>query len=241
MVDQVTRRAPAPRFLRDQAEADRFIRRRKIQFRLTVAAAGTVALVLVVLGIGSFETSPPSYERLLPPPSSSNIVVPRFIQTGATVNLSDSSQAYSIPPPTRVEIPAIGVNSSVVALGRNPNGTAQVPPNVTTTGWYDPGPRPGQVGPAVILGHVDSKSAPGVFYRLRSLLPGDIVTVQSGSKTLRFEVSKLLTYAKNQFPTEAVFGPTPDPELRLITCTGAFDYATGHYLDNLIVFAIETT
>jgi sortase (surface protein transpeptidase) len=237
----MSRRSPTPRFLRDQAEADRFIRRRKIQFRLTVAAASCVALLLVVLGVGSYKTSPPSYERLLPPPSSSNIVVPRFVQTGAAVNLSDASPPADLPAPTRVLIPAIGVNSSVVPLGRNPNGTAQVPSNVWTTGWYEPGPKPGQVGPAVILGHVDSKSGPGVFYRLRSLLPGDIVTVQSGSKTLRFEVSRLLTYAKNQFPTEAVFGPTPDAELRLITCTGAFDYSTGHYLDNLVVFAIETT
>jgi Sortase domain len=237
----MTRRSPVRRTFHNQSEADRFIRRRKIQFRTTICAASVLAIVLVVLGFGAYETSPPSYERLLPPPASSNIPIPYTVHAGATVNLSSDAVEAEVPVPTHLVIPAIGVNSSIIRLGRNPNGTAQVPPNVTTTGWYDLGPRPGQIGPAVILGHVDSQTAPGVFYRLRSLLPGDIVTVVSGSKTLRFEVSRLVSYSKDEFPTQAVFGAVPDPELRLITCTGAFDYSTGHYVDNLVVFAIETT
>jgi hypothetical protein len=115
-----------------------------------------------------------------------------------------------------------------------------LPSSVAVAGWYDLDPRPGQLGPAVILGHVDSYTGPAVFFRLRSLLPGDIITVRSGGQTLRFAVTKLLTYARDHFPTMAVFGSTPDPELRLITCSGPFDRSTGHYTDNLVVFAIRT-
>jgi LPXTG-site transpeptidase (sortase) family protein len=142
--------------------------------------------------------------------------------------------------PARLVIPAIGVNAGVVALGKNADGTAQVPSGTTFAGWYDLGPRPGDIGPAVILGHVDSYSGPAVFYRLKSLLPGDIVIVESGGQTLKFEVSRLVTYAKDQFPSSAVFGPTPDAELRLITCAGPFDVSSGHYEDNIVVYAIRT-
>jgi len=220
----------SPKELASQAEADRFIRRRKLLFRVTIAGASALTILLLVVGIGAYESIAPSHERLLPPPGSSSIPVP--------VNLSDAS-LDGVPLPTRLLVPAIGVDASVVPLGRNANGTAQVPSSVTNTGWYDLGPRPGELGPAVILGHVDSRIGPGVFYRLRSLLPGDIVTVVAGGQSIQFEVSRLLTYAKSVFPTAAVFGPTPDAELRLITCTGPFDFTTGHYIDNLIVFAIR--
>jgi len=137
-------------------------------------------------------------------------------------------------------IPAIGVDTSVVALGRNADGGAQVPSGTSYASWYDLGPRPGQLGPAVILGHVDSYSGPGVFFRLRSLLPGDEIMVQAGQDVIRFEVSKLVTYPKDRFATAAVLGPTPDSELRLITCGGPFDSSIGHYEDNIVVYAILT-
>ena len=203
-----------------------------------------LAVVLVVMGLGSFHTIPPSYERLLPRPASSAIKVASSIQDGSQtlrglpVDLSNAYIRNVVEIPTRLVIPAIAVNTSIQPLGRNPDGTAQVPSNVSYAGWYDLGPRPGQLGPAVILGHVDSYSGPGVFYRLRSLLPGDVITVVAGAETMRFEVSRVTSYPKDQFPTSAVFGPAPDPELRLVTCSGDFDYATGHYVDNLVVFAI---
>jgi sortase (surface protein transpeptidase) len=196
------------------------------------------------MGLGAFDTAAPTYERLLPVPASSDIKVPVSVQggsqitEGSPVNLSDAHLHHDVPVPSRLVIPAIGVNTSVQPLGRNPDGTAQVPTEVSYAGWYDLGPRPGELGPAVILGHVDSVSGPGVFYRLRSLLPGDIVTVVAGEKSMRFEVSRLTSYSKDQFPTAAVFGPTPAPELRLVTCSGPFDHATGHYVDNLVVYAI---
>jgi len=226
--------------------ANRMTRRRKILFRVTLGGASVLAIQLIVLGFGAFGATTPSSERILPAPASSAIAIPPSIQGGAStaggvpVNLSNASVPLNVPVPTRLRVPAIGIDTSVVPLGRNPDGTAQVPSSASFAGWYDLGPRPGQLGPAVILGHVDSLTGPGVFYRLRSLLPGDIITVRAGHQVVRFEVSRLVTYAKNQFPTAAVFGPTPDAELRLITCTGAFDSATGHYSDNIVVFAVRT-
>jgi sortase (surface protein transpeptidase) len=136
-----------------------------------------------------------------------------------------------------LQIPAIGVDTTVAPLGLNADGTAQVPSGFNFAGWYDLGPKPGQLGPAVLLGHVDSLSGPAVFYRLSALLPGDAVTVDDGNQDVSFVVSSVSTYAKDQFPTDEVFGPTPDAELRLITCGGPFDYSIGHYEDNVVVYA----
>ncbi len=227
-----------------QRAADRFLKRRRRQFRVVLGVAGLLAILLVIMGLGSSGTVAPSYQRLLPAPAASDIKVPLSVQglsqpvVGSPVDLSAALLRGEVPVPTRLVIPAIGVDTSVQALGRNADGTAEVPTEVSYVGWYDLGPRPGQLGPAVILGHVDSVSGPGVFYRLRSLLPGDVVTVVAGTKAMRFEVSRLTSYSKDQFPTSAVFGPTPVPELRLVTCSGAFDSATGHYMDNLVVYAI---
>jgi hypothetical protein len=227
--------------------ANRVTRRRKLQFRVILGCASVHVVQLIVLGFGNFGSTPPSSERLLPAPASSAIVVPRSVQGDATtasrvpVDLSDVSVTAGVAPPTRLLVPAIGVDTSVVPLGLNQDGTIQVPSSASIAGWYDLGPRPGQLGPAVILGHIDSYTGPGVFYRLRSLLPGDIITIVAGRQRLRFEVSNLVTYAKDHFPTTAVFGPTPDAELRLITCSGPFDSATGHYVDNLVVFALRTS
>jgi len=221
-----------------QERAERFIQKRKNQFRLTVSTASVLAVLLIVLGFGAYGSKTPTSERLLPPPSSSQINVPSSIQVGVPVDLADESLKTDIDVPTHLLIPAIGVDTTVSPLGRNANGTAQVPTTANYAGWYDLGPRPGQIGPAVILGHIDSVSGPGVFFRLKSLLPGDIITVVSGNQRSRFEVSRLMTYPKSEFPTVAVFGPTPDSELRLISCTGDFDAATGHYVDNIVVFEI---
>jgi sortase (surface protein transpeptidase) len=140
--------------------------------------------------------------------------------------------------PVRLQIPAIGVSTSLVKLGRLPDGSLEVPKDWDTAGWYDQGPRPGQPGPAVILGHVDSKTGPAVFYQLRALRPGDTVRVGlADGRTLAFRVLRVQRYPKDEFPTQAVYFPTLHRELRLITCGGEFDYARGSYLDNIVVYA----
>jgi sortase (surface protein transpeptidase) len=114
----------------------------------------------------------------------------------------------------------------------------EVPDPPVVAGWYAPGTRPGDPGSAVILGHVDSKHAPAVFYRLRELRRGDEVLVgRADGSTLRFVVQRTQQYPKARFPTDDVYYPTLTPELRLVTCGGEFDSSWGHYLSNIIVFA----
>lgn len=148
----------------------------------------------------------------------------------------DPKATASVGPPARVTIPSIGVDSSLEALGLLPDKTLQSPTQWGVAGWYAGGVRPGDRGPAVIAGHVDSTNGPAVFYRLRDLQVGAsvYVTTQSG-RTLHFVVDQRQQFPKQRFPTEAVYGPTPLPVLRLITCTGAFDADAHSYLDNLIV------
>jgi sortase (surface protein transpeptidase) len=140
--------------------------------------------------------------------------------------------------PVRLEIPAIGVSTSLLRLGLEPDGAMQVPGDFARAGWFAEGPAPGQVGPSVIAGHVDSKTGPAVFYRLRDLRPGDPVVVEraDGSR-LRFLVERSRSYPKSLFPTRDVFGPVAAAALRLITCGGEFDRARGSYRENLVVFA----
>jgi sortase family protein len=140
--------------------------------------------------------------------------------------------------PVRLLIPAIDVSTRLVKLGRLPDGSLEVPKDWDTAGWYDGGPRPGQPGPAVILGHVDSTTGPAVFYRLRALRPGDSVRVGlADGRILVFRVTRVQRYPKDEFPTDAVYFPTLNRELRLITCGGEFDYARHSYLDNIVVYA----
>jgi sortase (surface protein transpeptidase) len=115
-----------------------------------------------------------------------------------------------------------------------------VPSSTTVAGWYTGSPRPGSIGSAIIVGHIDSETGPGVFYRLSELRSGDAVFVKrADGTTAEFRVTSIQTYLKDRFPTGEVYGPTPDAELRLITCGGAFDSATGHYLSNIVVYATE--
>jgi sortase (surface protein transpeptidase) len=140
--------------------------------------------------------------------------------------------------PVRIEIPAIGVDAPVVPLGLEPSGALEAPEGLAETGWWTDGPEPGEAGPAVVAGHVDSRAGPAVFYRLDDLRPGDGVEVvrEDGSR-VAFVVERLEQHPKADFPTEAVYGDTEGSALRLITCGGAFDRSTGHYLDNVIVYA----
>jgi hypothetical protein len=136
-----------------------------------------------------------------------------------------------------------GVSAVVVLhrddwLGRARDGTVEVPSRWQVAGWYAPGPRPGDPGSAVILGHVDSERGPAVFYRLRELRPGDeIVVTRADRSRVRFVVQRTEQYDKLRFPTDDVYYPTLTSTLRLVTCGGVFDHSTGHYRSNIIVFA----
>lgn len=139
--------------------------------------------------------------------------------------------------PVRLQIAAIGVDSALMSLGLQEDGAMQVPPSGFPAGWYTGAPTPGEMGPAIIAGHVDMKG-PGVFYALHKLRPGDQVTVtrKDGSRPV-FRVTRLQQFPKAQFPTEAVYGNIDHAGLRLITCGGVFNRQTGHYEDNIVAFA----
>ena len=144
----------------------------------------------------------------------------------------------AVPLPTSIEIPSIGVTSALQRLGRDADGAIEIPDEWQVAGWYAEGVRPGQVGPAVIVGHVDSRQGPAVFYRLREMRRGDKIKItRRDGSVVTFVVDRLEQHAKTRFPTDDVYLPTLEPALRLVTCDGTFDRSTGHYRDNLVVFA----
>jgi LPXTG-site transpeptidase (sortase) family protein len=141
-------------------------------------------------------------------------------------------------PPTTVELPSIGVRARVIRLGLTEDGALETPKDYAETGWWSGGHAPGERGPAVIAGHVDSKDGPAVFYELDELGEGDRVRVRrADGSVVAFAVQRIERHSKDDFPTDAVYGPTSHSTLRLITCSGDFDESTGHYVDNTIVFA----
>jgi hypothetical protein len=195
-----------------------------------VALAGIAVLILVLRAPGG------------PPGPSAAASAPRAPAAGAPAAVAATRLPSPTAPPIRLRIPAIGVSTKIVDEGLDADGALQVPPltyaGVHEVGWYDLGPTPGQVGSAIIVGHVDSYQAAGVFYDLGLLVPGNAVEVTlANGKTVHFTVTSVHEYSKAHFPATEVYGSEPYPALRLITCGGAFDAATGHYLSNIVAYA----
>lgn len=152
-----------------------------------------------------------------------------------TLDLRHSDQA---PKPISIRIPAIDVEAPMVALGLRADGSIEVPTDFSQTGWWADGPEPGEPGPAVVLGHVDSRSGPAVFFSLTEVQPGDEVIIDRiDGSSVAYRVDRIEQYPKDRFPTDAVYGDTEDPELRLVTCGGDFDRSARSYRDNIVVFA----
>lgn len=184
-----------------------------------VATAG-----LAACGSGDTETEPaPS-----PSVSSSPSPTPDFT----------AAPAPAPSAPVSVSIPSIGVERDLIDLGIAATGELEVPEDFADVGWFAGGGRPGGPGPTVIAGHVDSRSGPAVFFRLDELEVGDAVVLQDTSGVVHeYRVTEIATAPKDEFPTAAVFGSTPDDVVRLITCTGPFDSDARSYTDNLVVTA----
>lgn len=141
-------------------------------------------------------------------------------------------------PPRRVVVPALGIDSPLVALRQQRDGTLEVPSDFDVAGWYREGTKPGDAGPAVVVGHVDSYEGPAVFFRLRELHEGDRINVpRTDGSQVEFAVYAVESVSKQAFPTERVYGDTAGPELRLVTCGGRFDPTSKHYEDNTVVYA----
>ncbi|SFT32921.1 Sortase family protein [Actinopolyspora lacussalsi subsp. righensis] len=142
--------------------------------------------------------------------------------------------------PVRVRIPALELVAPVDPLELTDEGRLAAPDSANRTGWWRAGPEPGEQGPAVIAGHVDSRNGPAVFYELDTLSPGNRVFVdRADGSTAVFRTYRSERHAKSDFPTNRVYAETAAPELRLITCGGVFDDRSGDYLDNVIVFAVR--
>jgi sortase (surface protein transpeptidase) len=208
-------------------------RRHLLVAALVLLAAGLFA-VAAVSARGSNDYAPAAtsgaqYKRFLPVPKTGTMAASAY---------SRARPRKQMPIPVRLLVPAIRMNARIIPLGLNRDRTVQVPRSFGQAGWFKPGPEPGERGAAVILGHVDSKRGPGVFYRLRALRRGDVITiiVRTGSK-IRFVVTGTKAVPKHRFPTKLIYRHKGGPGIRLITCDGRFDSSTGHYVDNYVVFA----
>lgn len=192
---------------------------------ITVGAAGCSTESGTAASLSASSTG--SAKPMATPSPTTSDVVPTEVESAYL--------ARSVP--VRVQIESIGVDSALMDLGLNPDGTMQVPPSGFPAGWYTGAPTPGELGPAIIAGHVDWKG-PGVFYNLYKLKRGDRVSItrKDGSKPT-FRVTRVQEFPKAQFPTQAVYGNIGNAGLRLITCGGTFNAQSGHYEDNVVVFA----
>lgn len=186
-----------------------------------VVAALIGALLLVLVGCGAGDGA-----RVGAAPSPVGVV-----------------EALAESHPEALRIGAIDAMSTMVPLGLNEDGTVEVPSldQPRQAGWYRYGPTPGELGPAVVLGHVNARGAEGIFARLSELAPGDEVEIdRADGRTAVFTVTRVEQISKTAFPTETVYGDTTDAELRLITCGGQLDRERHSYRDNIIVYALLT-
>jgi hypothetical protein len=199
---------------------------------------------------GPLATHEPRLTSAPPTPNESSTAFPISTRTPTSAPASSTlapavrsgenvSASPSVGDPIAISIPDLGVDSWIVPTGVLEDGSVAVPPDASIAGWFAPGPRPGERGPAVIMGHFDSrKTGPGVFYRLRDLQVGSTVTVETTTGPIDFVVRSVEQFPKDRFPTALVYGPVPEPALRLITCGGSFDYDTRHYRDNVVAFLV---
>jgi sortase (surface protein transpeptidase) len=212
-----------------------------------VVGGGTGVTAAVAAGLEAPGTSASSGATATPSASSGAADAGGGAASGgndAASGLQDPAKAEtaSTATPVSVQIPSIHVNANLESLHKDSTGALAPPTAWDDAGWYADGVVPGQVGPAVIAGHVDSLTSAAVFFDLDELAAGDTiqVTMSDGSK-LVFTVTTTEQASKHAFPTNDVYGSTPDPQLRLITCGGPYDPAWGHYSENLIVFAVLTS
>lgn len=202
---------------------------KKMSLRARIAGAAGVLLIMSGVAAIGFAISAQVHA---PQPSA--------LAAGAIGPLTEGpSLRRSLP--VSIDIPAIGVNSKLLHLGVNSDGTIEVPSLQTSAdeaAWYKYSATPGQIGTSVLEGHVDSYQGPAVFFRLGALRPGDTIDVTlADGVTAIFRVTGVREYLKSEFPAKAVYGGADYAALRLITCGGVFDYTTDHYLSSTIVFA----
>lgn len=217
----------------DQAAAPAPVRDHRSRLLRWAAAAAVVGALMV-------------YNNLNPSGGDSAVGAPAPAaagdadHAGVTPAVPITGLALPRSTPTRITIPAIGVNAPFTALSLGADGVLQPPPesNANLAGWYADGPTPGERGPAIVAGHVDTKTGPAVFFLLSLVKPGETAVITRGDgSTATFTVDRVRTFSKGSFPDKEVYGDTPDAELRIITCGGSFDRKKQDYKANTVVFA----
>jgi len=216
--------------------------------RSIIAVAASVALALVgglvlFLALPSSDgpPQPPAADQPLsavgPTPTAADSPAPSAAPEPEKV--TDLGPILNGSPPVSIDIPSIAVRTrNFVDLGRGKDGSLEVPTDYASVGWYTQGVSPGQLGPAILAGHVDSHNGPAIFYRLGALRAGaQVIVARKDGSAARFTVDRIQRFVKDKFPTALVYGSTNRAELRLITCGGSFDSKSGHYVDNIVVFA----
>lgn len=204
--------------------------------------ATAIAITLIAAGAGLVGIALAS-QRQAPQPPAVASPMPAATRAVPTSPASPANAETTLPrsKPISIDIPAIGVHSDMQSLGQTPDGALEVPDGALydQAAWYRHSPTPGSLGPAIVLGHVDSaENGPSVFFNLGELRAGDIVTIdRANGSTAVFAVDEVHSYAKDDFPTQVVYGDIDHAGLRILTCGGAFDDSAGHYLNNIVVFA----
>lgn len=192
-----------------------YARRSPVSQRHRRAAVGLLLLAATGLLTGLRQAPPPALEP--------GRIAPVALATAVPVNL---------------DIPAIDLTGPVIEIGLDPDGTVELPPANEITGWYRYGPAPGEVGAAVILGHVDSYTGPAVFFRLSALRPGDQIHVTRADRSVaHFLVHNVSSYPKSEFPTREIYESKGFSALHLVTCGGEFDTSARSYLSNIVVYS----
>ena len=203
----------------------------RVDARLDTVALRLLALLLLPVLLGAAGCA--GSVAPAPPAAASTAAAPDQATTG-----SADTAALAASRPERLRIPSISVDTGLIDLGLQADGTMEVPADGSTVGWYVNSPTPGEIGPAVLAAHVDWKGDKGVFYELRNTQPGDEIDVQrADGRTATFTVRRVEQYSKDRFPTDTVYGDVDTAQLRLITCGGEFDSAARSYRDNIVVYA----
>ncbi|MFI5496633.1 class F sortase [Actinoplanes sp. NPDC051859] len=204
--------------------------------------AMTLAFTLLGFTALSIGVQRSLHEPDLPAATTNTPTAPSPAPTPDTRATLTTGPLMDTSAPTRVSIPALKISVPVTGLGQQADGSMQVPGDAATVGWYTKAPTPGALGPAILAGHVDYQGQLGTFARLSKLKPADLITVRRrDGSTATFSVTAAKRHPKDKFPTDAVYGPINHAGLRLITCGGDFDNDTGHYEDNIVVYATLRT
>jgi len=220
--------------LLDVVKIQRRARRRQLVVTLTLPRLGrTLTFSLLAVGISGITYA------LSPAISSSYLAAPSHKTPVQSLKESPKQQLGLVrSTPTNVKVPSVGINADLITLGKNPDGSLATPERYDIAGWYKFAPTPGEIGPAIIVGHVDNYLGPAVFYELKNLQPDQSIFVtRQDNQIVEFRVESVELFDQQRFPTAAVYGNIDYPGLRLITCGGKFNPLTGHYSHNTVVYA----